>query len=126
MNGLCPADGSNMSWDGKVPFGFDGQPLDYDGDYRGDEKRGGTRRDNEPFFAVGTYTGTGRGRSAAYFCYNLIQTDGVRWHVQMFMSEMDRIIRTNGLPVGGTLQGTWKFMKRGQNYGIQFLSAAAE
>lgn len=76
-------------------------------------------RENEPFNVKIKMLGTERGRSAAYF----------RWEVQegdlpagtllpMFITDVGHVIM-QGLPrPGGVIDGAFFVVKRGQNYGI--------
>lgn len=81
-------------------------------------------RDNDVFAVKLKMLGTERGRSAAFF----------RWEVQegdlpagtllpMFITDVGHVIM-HGMPqVGGVIEGQFFVVKRGQNYGITPLAA---
>lgn len=75
-------------------------------------------RPNEPFFDTLEYQSYSRGRSAAYFVFRR-QVAGV--NVVVFMSDMDDLIprMTNG-----RITGTFRHLKRGQNFGTTLLEQA--
>lgn len=70
-------------------------------------------RDNTPFIDTLECIDYGRGRSAAYFRFKSLLT-GI--HYYMFLSDLMAIIP---LMQEGRISGTFKFAKKGQNYGIQ-------
>jgi len=71
-------------------------------------------RDNVPFTATMTLTGTTRGRSAARFVFK----DEAGHRYEMFMASMLELLTTRGCAVGGIVSGTWIIVKRGSNYGL--------
>lgn len=94
-----------------IPFDPNGNQLHYPG-WRDNEWR-----ENADFTDTLTFDDYRRGRSAAYF--NLIRADGTS--VTMFLKEL-----TEAIPhmVCGKLCGRFRFIKRGQNYGVTLIEAA--
>lgn len=76
-------------------------------------------RPNEPFTATMTMYGMSRGRSAAYFHW----TDSEGHRFPMFMKDLGDLLRAATL-VRGTITGRWDVAKRGENYGLRYLSPA--
>ena len=72
-------------------------------------------RENEPFIDVIEYQGYSRGRSAANFSFKSCM-NGQTYN--MFMTDMSDIIPHMQK---GILKGRFKFVKRGQNYGLRLL-----
>ena len=108
--------------DYQIPFDRDGNQQHYPepwwvGEYPNHTQEGAKWRDNTPFVDTLTCEGFSRGRSAAYFRFS--RQDGKR--VCMFLKELE-----SALPhmAGGKLSGTFQFIKRGQNYGIQLKEPA--
>lgn len=74
-------------------------------------------RDNEPFEAVIQFKGTERGRSAAFFRWENVDTGQM---YPMFISDIGHMImQGTRFEEGGTIRGRWYVVKRGQNYGIR-------
>lgn len=72
-------------------------------------------RANVPFAATLKYIGYGRGRSSAYFIFE----DRHGHQYNMFMTDADDMI-LRGIDLLHA-QGTFSFIKRGNNYGIRFI-----
>ena len=70
-------------------------------------------RDNNSFQDVLTFTGFSRGRSAAR---GVFHSKTHNCPVEMFLTDLTPDMK---LLVGGRLEGTFHFCKRGQNFGIQ-------
>lgn len=99
-----------MAWDGRIPFDEDGHPMVYaDGGW----SKCAEWRDNTPFEDTLTFKNFTRGRSAARAVF-LSKALGCR--VEMFLATLKTVIPNL---VEGKLSGTWRFEKRGQNYGIR-------
>lgn len=96
--------------DYEIPFDLDGNQLSYPESWKGV-----VWRDNVPFDGTLVYAGYSRGRSSALIEF-LNYADGKR--VSMFMTDFDKAARrmTNGM-----LSGRFRYVKRGQNYGIQLV-----
>ncbi|MET8430082.1 hypothetical protein [Nocardia sp. NPDC004860] len=75
-------------------------------------------RPNEPFTASLRIVGTERGRSAARYIAEDIET-GCQY--PMFMTEMLAIVQNHTID-HGVITGTWIGCKRGANYGIRLES----
>lgn len=108
----------------EIPFDKDGNQMHYptltwDGSYDAVGKLKPTHpetRPNTPFMDTLTFTGSERGRSAAYFKFT--RTNGTT--VCFFMKEMEEIIP---LMTHGTLTGTFQHVKRGQNFGTALVTS---
>lgn len=105
-----------------IPFNSKGDQLHYPEAYEFDAARGcGYKppewRPNAPFRDTLTFDTYSRGRSAAYFHFK--RSDGTG--VCMFLTDIEAAIPHM---VAGKLTGTFRFTKRGQNYGVQLESAA--
>jgi hypothetical protein len=72
----------------------------------------GEMREDKPFYAVMTYTGFERGRSAAYTMWK--DQDGNTY--PMFLAELHVILP---LLSQGSIATMWRVTKRGQNFGIK-------
>ena len=111
-----------MKGDYKIPWDKAGQPMSYEhGQFEIDGNGGYNRfgpewRDNKPFNASLCYDGYGRGRSSAVIYFKDMK--GTRYSV--FMSDFDKIAP---LMVGGVIEGTFEFVKKGSNYGLQLMEA---
>ncbi|MCC2249015.1 hypothetical protein JUJ52_03460 [Virgibacillus sp. AGTR] len=70
--------------------------------------------ENRVFNETLTYTGYGRGRSSAVFYFK----DSTGATYQMFMTDMDALLSSKDL-IDGKVTGTWKYCKRGKNFGIK-------
>lgn len=77
-------------------------------------------RPNDPFRARLRITGLERGRSAARFTAENVDT-GVTYPI--FMTDLLHIIQNHGILAGGVVIGTWQAGKRGANYGLRLVSA---
>jgi len=100
-----------MAWDGKIPF-LNGKPLVYVSSW--EEKQPDFQwRDNNSFQDVLTFTGFSRGRSAAR---GVFHSKTHNCSVEMFLTDLAPDMK---LLVGGRLEGTFHFCKRGQNFGIK-------
>lgn len=95
--------------DYKIPFDEHGNQVSYPGSWMKIEWR-----ENTPFRTTLKFEGFYRGRSAANA--NMRTDEGVE--VQMFLKDFGE-----ALPFfeKGKLTGEFKFVKRGQNYGIMFI-----
>lgn len=116
----------------KIPFDLQGNQLHYPTSYTVEsaaalnKQREGTGfkvpeqwitlwAPNRPFGGSYKFTGISRGRSAAYFD---IQNVNSGQHATMFMKDV-----FNAMPffVRGYLNGTFAYTKKGANYGIMYL-----
>lgn len=79
-------------------------------------------RENVPFEAILTYIGYSRGRSAA----DLEFQDAAGHKFQMFMSDFNELLLSTNIINRKTELIRWKFCKKGQNYGLQFLEKVAK
>ncbi len=100
--------------DYKIPFDKDGNQQHYADSWMTDLEW----RDNAPFVATLTYVGYSRGRSAAYFDFK----DHNGKIVIVFLKDFEAMIPHL---VKGSVTGSFKFIKRGQNYGCQLIKAGA-
>jgi hypothetical protein len=76
-------------------------------------------RDNDEFEATLKLLGTERGRSAAFFKWEVVSGDldaGVK--LPMFITDVGHVLMGGIAKPGGTATGRWFVVKRGQNYGI--------
>ena len=73
-------------------------------------------RDVEPWWDTMLVVGQQRGRSAAFFL--LVSSNGDSY--PMFMSDALEMMKTATI-ANGTITGTWTVIKKGRNYGVQFL-----
>ena len=108
--------------DYQIPFDQDGNQQHYPEHWYVGEWPNGTRegphwRDNVPFDDTLTFAGYTRGRSAAYFRFTCRNGK----HVYMFLTDLQDAIPHM---LRGELCGTFQFIKRGQNYGVQLVQAA--
>lgn len=71
-------------------------------------------RDNTPFETTLTYDGYSRGRSAAYLGFKTTEGKGVTVFMTDFEAMVPRMVK-------GEVTGTFRFTKRGQNYGCQLV-----
>lgn len=71
---------------------------------------------NAQFNTTLFYEGFGRGRSSIKFEFR--DSDGKRFY--MFATDLDAFIK-QGIPIN-EVNGVFEFVKRGQNYGIRFVS----
>jgi len=97
----------------KIPFTEDGVMLDWISPPSSMWKY---TRDNFEFDSVMTIVGTRRGRSAAKF---VLKDAGGRPYT-MFMSEMLNMAK-NAIIRRGSVEGTWTFCKRGENYSLRWV-----
>lgn len=101
-------------WDAKhpvAPFDRDGNLLHYPDHWRGLEWREVPRY----FNAELTIKDYCRGRSAAYF--ELADDEGRTY--PMFLKDFTCLVKRASLQEGRTVcTQTWRYLKRGQNYGI--------
>lgn len=108
----------------EIPFDKDGNQMHYpeltwDGTCDGNGKLISTHpetRPNHPFTDTLTFSGSERGRSAAYFKF--ARENGKT--VCFFMKEMEEIIP---LLVHGKITGTFQHVKRGQNFGTALVTS---
>jgi len=103
-----------MAWDGKIPFVND-KPLIYVDYWLKDVEW----RDNEPFEDILTFKTYSRGRSAARLVF---LSKALKCNVEMFLGDFSSIVP---LLQKGKLSGTFKFVKKGQNFGIQRIEVDA-
>lgn len=89
----------------QIPFDEKGNQLHYPG------LKDVVWKDNREFYAHLAYSGFQRGRSAANFLFK--HPDGRQ--VTMFLKEFDSVAEKM---VAGVLSGTFRFIKRGENYGV--------
>ncbi|WP_315782338.1 hypothetical protein [Bradyrhizobium sp. SZCCHNPS1003] len=100
--------------DYKIPFDKDGNQQ-----HCADSWTSGLEwRDNVPFVATLTYAGYSRGRSAANFDFR----DHNGKLVVVFLKDFEAMVTHL---VNGSVTGSFKFIKRGQNYGCQLIEAGA-
>ena len=104
-----------------IPFDKNGNPQGYpqqwyEGEYPNAKRAGPIWRDNIPFKATLEFTGYGRGRSSAVLKFK----DGNGIEYEMFLSSFDECAR---LMCYGKIEGTWWFVKKGQNYGVALKEA---
>lgn len=88
----------------KIPFDAKGSQLHYPGSSN-------DWRENSEFDTKLIYVGYQRGRSAAYFIFK--RPNGQQ--VTMFLKEFDSIASKM---IKGVLSGSFRFIKRGENYGV--------
>lgn len=108
-----------MGWDKKVPFA-NGNMLRY---YDSFEERMAQRNGHTVEWVDAnvllnrklTYKGFGRGRSAAYFEFE----DESRKKFYMFMRDLNDLL-IHGKFEGSSVEGTWRLVKRGANFGIAY------
>lgn len=81
-------------------------------------KIGPDMRENTPFYAILTYNGYSRGRSAA----DLEFLDDSGHKYSMFMSSFNELLFNSNIIDRKTELITWNFCKKGSNYGLQFLN----
>lgn len=103
-------------YSGKIPFDQHGSPIPYC-PYCLHEDSRYVWRDNEPFEATLTFQRFERGRSAAHAIY--AKADDPTWQATMFLSDVQTLIENDAALLH--LRGTFVFVKRGQNYGIQLI-----
>lgn len=97
----------------RAPFAPDGSLLSYVG-------YDAALVPNEPFEASVRYLATVRGRSAAHFLLENVNT-GAQY--PMFMTDTLHVLQTLSSD-GGVYTGTWAAGKRGQNYGLRLVQAS--
>lgn len=76
-------------------------------------------RDNDEFKATLKLLGTERGRSAAFFRWEVVDGDlpkGTR--LPMFITDVGHVLMNGLAESGGVATGRWFVVKRGQNYGV--------
>lgn len=110
-----------MSGDYQIPFDREGNQQHYPevwyvGVYPNHKADGPHWRENEPFDDKLTYVGYRRGRSAAYFAFR--RTNGNT--VTMFLKDFEAVVP---LMQCGQIDARFRFVKRGQNYGVQLMRA---
>jgi hypothetical protein len=103
----------------QIPYDCQGNLMGYpERCYRGQHGYDGRHepiwKDNDPFTTELTYVNYGRGRSSAVFNWQ----DDIGRVFQMFMTDMDDLLRSTDLVNSTTPRLKWKIRKRGQNYGI--------
>jgi hypothetical protein len=108
-----PAEGCLM-YEGKIPFDQYGSPVPFAGAI---PARDIWWKDNEPFEATLTFQWFERGRSAAHAIY--AKADDPTWQAVMFLSDLGKLIEADVAPLH--IRGTFIFVKRGTNYGIQLI-----
>lgn len=64
------------------------------------------------------FEGFGRGCSSAVFYFKF---EELGQNFNMFMTDMNDLIVNHGIKKGGNLKGKFTFIKRGSNYGVQYL-----
>ncbi len=100
--------------DYQIPFDKDGNQLHYPETW---SYRGCVWKDNDPFEDTIEPVTLERGRSAAYFVFKR-KSDGTE--VTMFMKDlMEAFNKINN----GKITGTFRFVKRGMNYGIALMDS---
>ena len=99
----------------KVPFDPAGNLLHY-AKLREYYQKDVVWLDNLEFETKMTLMSFERGRSAAYF---IMQNPSGRRH-PMFMKDLFEMLMAT-TSVNGEVYGTWTFVKRGQNYGLQWV-----
>ena len=108
---------TNPKWDPKkpvAPFSPDGDMQHYpEGSGHGVNRVGPEWREVQPFEATLVFAGYRRGRSAAYFLWENANGDCF----PMMLSDLSDLLLTRTID-GGEVSGTWRLVKRGQNYGI--------
>lgn len=76
-------------------------------------------RNNEPFQVKIKMLGTERGRSAAYFRWEVLEGDlPAGTQLPMFITDVGHVLMLGLAQVGGIIDGEFFVVKRGQNYGI--------
>lgn len=79
-------------------------------------------RDNDEFKAKLKLRGTERGRSAAFFKWEVVEADRpdlLGAILPMFITDVAHVLmQGRGGNPGGIVEGTWFVVKRGQNYGV--------
>lgn len=80
-------------------------------------------RTEEPFEfeAKLRYVTYHRGRSAAYFEWQVVESDKLTTDatVYMFLTDLDALLKAGATEVDGTVRGTFTFAKRGQDFGVK-------
>lgn len=74
--------------------------------------------DNFFFKDILKFDGFSRGRSSAKACFISSET---RNEYEMFLTDLELLIRDGKFSVGGIVDGEFSFTKRGQNYGVVFV-----
>ncbi|MFE5290129.1 hypothetical protein ACFRAQ_34620 [Nocardia sp. NPDC056611] len=78
-------------------------------------------RDNEPFTAALTVMDYERGIASVRF---IVETaEGTSY--PMFAKDFLDMIHHSGRVIDGTVEGRWQVVKRGTNYGLRYIGAAA-
>lgn len=122
MKNMCVPffeNGNLVEWTGYVLNHEEESKCYANGSYSSNE---GTWRDsyiwkpNTQFKTILFYEGYGRGRSSIKFEFR--DSDGKRFY--MFATDLDALIK-HGVPIN-EVNGVFEFVKRGQNYGIRFVS----
>ena len=98
-----------MTWDRKIPFDEKGNLIVYP-DYRGVPEW----RDVYEVEMTLTFQYFSRGRSAA----RAVFLNEKKQRFEMFLSDIDTLIRDGSLKPGGVTKGNWTFCKRGANFGV--------
>lgn len=76
----------------------------------------GSWRPNNAFDATLKYVGTERGRSAAFFRWEDVNTGAI---YPMFITDVGHLLlQARKIEPGGVVSGRWFAVKRGKNYGI--------
>lgn len=85
-------------------------------------------RGNDEFEATLVLRGTERGRSAAFFRWQVLGGDlQTGLFLPMFMTDVGHlIVQGKHLEPGGVVSGRWFVVKRGQNYGITPVASGDE
>ena len=81
-----------------------------------DYGKGDYEEDNAEFEAELFYDGYGRGRSSAVFYF---RNEDSTFRAQMFMSDFDNLLQKGINP--SRVKGVWCYIKRGANFGMQFV-----
>jgi hypothetical protein len=97
----------------KIPFDKDGNQLEYEMSYRGQQP---VMIDNHTFEDELTFYTYGRGRSSVTFTF-FRGSNGK--YVSMFVSDFSKIIP---LLADGKIKGTFTFTKKGANYGCKWIA----
>lgn len=96
-----------------VPFAINGDLLH---DPNSKESTVGAWRPNRAFEATIRLKGTKRGRSAAFFQWENVETGAI---YPMFITDVGHLLmQGQKVAPGGVASGRWFVVKRGANYGI--------
>jgi hypothetical protein len=99
-----------MAWDGRIPW-LNNKPVSYVGSWEA-KQPGFEWRDNKVFGDTLTFVRFSRGRSAVRAVF---KSETYGCNLEMFISEFEILVPHLD---AGVLQGTWKFAKKGANYGL--------